>query len=315
MAYKAMIFKPTNHEDWLAFRNQGIGASEIGAIMGVSKFATPYSLWRLKKGLDEPKQETVAMMMGHLLEEVVATRFQMETENVKIVKASAKDNVYYDPKKPFMRATPDRILKTPDGKALLECKTTSLKIDADNIPMSWLFQVQYQMRVTGIHKAYLAWLIDGRSFGCVEIPYNEEIVEAIEDAVTEFWVKNVQGNIEPSIINGEDAQAKYPASVEGKTMEADDKALTTVQEICSLKNQIKALEANVETLVDELKMYMGENESIVNSVGSTLITWKSGKPRKTFDSNALKVNHPDIYEKFLKESKPSRTFLVKVGKE
>lgn len=47
-----MITRTTyqNREEWLAGRSHGLGASDIGALLGVSKFKTPIQLWREKTG-------------------------------------------------------------------------------------------------------------------------------------------------------------------------------------------------------------------------------------------------------------------------
>ena len=48
------ILKPATHEEWLEERSKGIGSSEVGTIMGVNHFDTPYRLWRRKVGIDGP---------------------------------------------------------------------------------------------------------------------------------------------------------------------------------------------------------------------------------------------------------------------
>lgn len=311
--YKPIIIRPKSREEWLEKRGNGIGASEVGACLGLSHFDTPYSVWRRKVGLDGPVQENIAMMMGHLLEDVVAQRFAIET-GFTIVKASAADNIYVDPEKDYMRVTPDRIVKTPDGKVLLECKSTAKKINENDIPYSWLCQVQYQMRVTGIHTCYLAWLISGRDFGYARIDYDEEFVKFIEDRITEFWTVNVLGNVEPDAISVEDVMTKHPESEEGKEVEADDEALKDIQELARLNKIAKATEESIKEVKGRIQVYMDNSESLV-SKGTVLATWKSGKGRASFDSKALQKDNPELYARYYKEGKPSRTFLLKVGEE
>ena len=61
------ILKPATHEEWLEERSKGIGSSEVGTIMGVNHFDTPYRLWRRKVGIDGPVESNEAMEMGCLL--------------------------------------------------------------------------------------------------------------------------------------------------------------------------------------------------------------------------------------------------------
>ena len=70
---KPVIIKPKDHAEWLAEREKGIGASDVAAILGLSPWETAYSLWLKKTHQVEPEPENEAMLMGHLLEEVVVS--------------------------------------------------------------------------------------------------------------------------------------------------------------------------------------------------------------------------------------------------
>lgn len=314
MMGRARVIRTRSHDEWIAERRKGVGASEVGAIIGVSPFQTPYGLWRLKKGLDQPQEETLAMKMGHELEQVVSNLFEEET-GYRILKTSAADNIYIDPDYDYMRATPDRIgwLKCEDGRRrrfLLECKTTSKDVDEDSLPAHWIAQVQYQMSVTGIHTAYLAWLIRGRDFGFANIPYDEELVREIRSAVTDFWNRNVIGGEEPPVSDAGDVDKKYVTSTAEKSIEADSDAVADWQELRILTRQAKEIEAKADEIKDRLKVYMEDSESLTYE-GLTLCTFRSGKPKTTFDAKAFRADNPELYQKYLKDGKPARPFLVK----
>ena len=51
---KPVIIKPSSHDEWLAEREKGIGASEVAAILGLSPWDTPFSLWLKKTHQAEP---------------------------------------------------------------------------------------------------------------------------------------------------------------------------------------------------------------------------------------------------------------------
>src|SRR5258708_35784072 len=62
-------------EEWLAARRQGITAGEVAAVMGVSSWESPYSLFYRKTG-DLPEQgDNEAMRLGRHLEDYVWQRF------------------------------------------------------------------------------------------------------------------------------------------------------------------------------------------------------------------------------------------------
>ena len=273
---KPKVIKPASHEDWLKEREYGVGASEVGAILGLSPYETPFSLW-LKKTKQVPQEpENEAMLMGHLLEDVVAKRWEMETGD-KVIKASAKDIIYVHPEHDYMRATPDRIVR--GRKKIIECKTTVTSVDPDEIYPHWLAQVQYQMYVTGIHDADLAWLVQGRYFGYAHIPYDPDFAEFIAGRVTEFWNDCVIGGKEPELITVEDYAIK--GSEPGKTINADDEMMSLVLSYYKVKAQLDATETEANAMKGGIQLYMGEAESLVYDK-QVLATWKTGARGRTF---------------------------------
>lgn len=273
---KPRIIRPATHEEWLKEREYGIGASEVGAILGLSPFETPFSLWLKKTKQVEREPENQAMKMGHLLEPVVSQLWE-EATGQKVIKASAADIIYVHPENDFMRATPDRIVR--GRKKLLEIKTTVTGIDPEDLPTHWVAQVIYQQYVTGIHDADLAYLVQGRYFGYVNIPYDEEFANFIAERVTAFWNENVLADKEPDAISVEDFAFK--GSEPGKTVEADDKALNELLSLYKLNVTLDKDEAEANGLKDALKLYMGDAESIIYE-DSVLATWKTGSRGRTF---------------------------------
>lgn len=308
---KPRIIKPKDHAEWLRLRSCGIGASEVGTILGLSPFETPFSLFLKKTGQVPPEQENEAMLMGHLLEPVVATRWEMATGQ-KVIKASAADIIYVHPEYPYMRVTPDRI--TRGRKKIVECKTTVTNIDKDNLPPHWVAQVIYQQYVTGIHDADLAWLVSGRGFDYATIPYDEEFAEFIAKKVTEFWNENVLGGKEPDAIDVADLAIKVPKSTPEKSIEADDKALEQIAEIREKKAMYEAIGKEIDELTDSLKMYMTDSEALLDETGNILVTWKSGKDKTSFDSKTFAAENPDLYAKYCKSVPGARSFLIKKPK-
>src|SRR5690348_4034345 len=61
--------------EWLALRNSGIGASEVAAILGESKYDSPYSLWARKTGRTEPGPRTAIQRRGLVFENAIADTF------------------------------------------------------------------------------------------------------------------------------------------------------------------------------------------------------------------------------------------------
>ena len=111
--------KDMPREDWLAERRKGIGGSDAAAIVGLSKWATPFTIYMDKLGLLPEKEETEAMRQGRDLEEYVACRFAEQTgKQVQRCNYMIRNCEY-----PWAIADIDgRVVRENAG---LECKTTS----------------------------------------------------------------------------------------------------------------------------------------------------------------------------------------------
>lgn len=302
-------------EQWLAARTEGIGASEVGTILGVNPWCTPLDLWRKKTGQAAPEPENNAMLMGHLLEDAVAQRWAIET-GLDIIKSSQEDFMFVDPEKPWLRASPDRTYwlagqaRNDDNKGILECKTTMRDIDEDTIPQSWYVQLQYNMGIAGYSEGWLAWLKMGRDFGCRHYDFDPELFGFLVGEVTSFWHDNVLGGVEPEPMNAADMLTRYPRHTPGKSVEAEAALLSDVSRLKELKAEISERTAEKEELEGRLKMAMGDAEALTSN-GETIATWKAAKDSSKFDSDRFKAEQADMYAKYLRNVPGSRRFLIK----
>lgn len=311
MSYKPIIIRPKSHDAWLKARESGIGASEVSAVVGLNPWETPYSLWLRKTHQVPPVEENDAMRRGHYLEDAVVQWWMHETGE-QVIKASAADVIYAHPDFPYMRVTPDRIVK--GRKKLLEVKSTAINM-GDTIPDYYLCQVQYQMFVTGIHQAELIYIQGGLTFGRFIVEYDPDFSQFLADEVTKFWNENVLGMKEPDAINVADLAVKVPKSTPEKSIEADEQALAQIAEIREKKAQYDALGKEIDILTNALKMYMTDSEALLDESGNVLLTWKSGKDKTSFDSKLFAAENPELYAKYCKTVPGSRSFLVKKQKD
>ena len=309
------IIRPADHNEWLQHREQGIGSSEVATILGLNPWETPYQLWRRKKGLDKGKSETFAMKAGHYLEDAVSMFWHDETGR-DIIKRSAGDWLMVNTEKPFMRVSPDRTYwlsgmpHNNANKGILECKTTQMRIDPDDLPKYWFCQVQYQLGVAEYEQGSLAWLSQGREFGYKDISLVPDFFAWICEEVTKFWIDNVQGNIEPEAQSVEDVLLRYNRHTDGKILEVSDDIFTTCNDLKALKEQIAKLDENKEELETKIKMCFADAEAISYG-GQTIATWKAPKPSERFDAKAFAKAHPDLAKEFTAVSQGTRRFLLK----
>lgn len=310
------IIRPKDRAEWLKHRESGIGSSEVGTILGLNPFESPYQLWLRKRGQIPPKEENFAMKAGHYLEDAVSLFFHDAT-GYEIIKSSSTDWMAVDNEHPYMRVSPDRTYwlsshRSPSNKGILECKTTQLDISEDDVPSHWYCQLQYQLGVAGLNEGSLAWLTAGRKFGYRTFPFDKEFFAWIEEEVTKFWNDNIQGGIEPSAIRVEDILLKNPREREGKTVIASPEIIEQCNELQSVKSSIASLESRKKELEGEIKFAMSDAESLVRPDSmKTLCTWRTTKDKQKFNEKKFASEHADLYSSYMVSVPGTRTFLLK----
>ena len=321
--YTAKILSGTNietlteDEQWHFRRSLGIGGSEAGTILGLNKYQSAWDLWSIKTGRATAPDLSgnMAVKMGHKLEQTVAELYAETTG-----KQVRRSNIHHTHKdKPWLVGNLDRVVV--GEKRGLECKTASsfaakgkfgkgnqygpdgeLAILCDEVPDTYLIQVQHYMAVTGLEVFDLAVLIDGRDFRVYTIARNDELIAEIENQLTEFWFNNVIADIAPA---GE--PIPEPEVIKGAAIEADISILNLLEERRELVEAIAELDTAKSELDSQIKAFIGENE-VLTRCGRSIATYK-GVTTNRFDSTAFKKAEPALYAQYVKPS-TSRTFRV-----
>lgn len=190
--------------EWLQFRKQGIGASEVGYIMGLSPYKSNVELFYEKLNVNiSQSADTVPTFMGKYMEAVIADLWtywqddQMQMQaNYKAgirVRSMQRVNAYIqNPKYPHLFVSLDRRINKYDhrGNGCLEIKTLggweAEKWEA-GVPPSHIVQVNTQMLVTGWKFAELAIFEDGRYLNVYPFKPHKGITQAIITQTTDFW--------------------------------------------------------------------------------------------------------------------------------
>lgn len=309
------IIRPKDRTEWLEYRKQGIGSSEVATIVGLNQWETPYQLWRRKMGIDAPKQENFAMRAGHYLEDAVSQFWQDATGN-EVIKSSVGDWIIRDNEKPYLQVSPDRTYWLPnmvhnnENKGILECKTTQRGWDEDNIPKNYFVQVQYQLGVAGMKHGSLAWLTQGRQFGYKDLDFVPEFYEWLVDEVSRFWKDNIQGGKEPQVINSEDVLLKYNQHTDGKEIEATEAIFNACTELKDIKQTITQLEEKKAAIEGNIKLNFKDAEKL-SYKGTVLATWKAPKPSMRFDAKTYQKEHPELVKSYMQKVQGARRFLLK----
>ncbi|EOT0345999.1 YqaJ viral recombinase family protein [Listeria monocytogenes] len=301
--------KDMDRTQWLLTRRLGIGGSDAGIIMGLNQYKTAFELWLDKTDQVLPDESAgEAAYWGNQMEEVVAKEFEKRTGK----KVRRSNMMYQHPEHDFMLANVDRFVVGED--AILECKTASAYLakewEADEVPATYLVQIQHYLAVTGKSKAYVAVLIGGNKFIWKEIERDDELINQIIAFELDFWETNVKGQLAPAL-DGSSAAEKY---LKDRFAKSEDKQIILpktfneyLTERANLERDIKLLETRKKEIDNNIKGHMESAEKALSD--NYEVSWKS-MTSKRVDTKKLKEKFSDIYLTVLMESH-SRKFTVK----
>lgn len=299
------------HDEWLAHRTRSVGGSDAAAIVGLSKWATPYSVWAEKLGYTPPAEDNEAMRQGRDLEDYVAQRF-CEKEGKKVRR---ENHIIINPDFPFAHANVDRIVV---GEAAgLECKTTSSlnlkKFKNGEFPDHYYVQCVHYMMVTGAKRWYLAVLVFGKGFYTYCIERDEAEIAALAKSEDTFWQYVL--NKRPPMSDGEEATTDAIGAVYSEVTDTVCDLVMYESDLAErqrLNGEIKTLKKLRDAADNRIKSFMG-NAGYGESDGFK-VTWGQSE-RALFDRDRFTADHPGIDLTPYYNLTKSRTFRVTERKE
>ena len=295
--------------DWLAQRRKSIGGSDAAGIVGLSQYATPYTVWADKIGRFVDQEDNEAMRQGRDLEEYVAERW-MEATGKTVRRSNA---ILYNSLYPFAHADIDRTVVGEN--AGLECKTTSTlnlrQFKGVEFPEKYYAQCVHYLAVTGATRWYLAVLVYGRGFFTFTLERDQTEIDALMGAERDFW-KLVEQDTPPALDGleptGNALQSIYPKSRDSGIQLYGREHLLT--KYLALQDQKKDILEQISRIENTIKADMGEVER--GNCGIYSVSWKS-QTRRTFQTQEFAKAHPEIdLEPFYKQS-TARPFKVTVS--
>lgn len=312
-AYVQFILEDTDYDNqgediqWHIRRRLGIGGSDVGAILGINPYKTPYDVWLEKTGRELPADlsDNDAVLAGTLLEDAVAKFYEIREGK----KVRRWNGTRFHKTMPWLAGNVDRIVE--GERRILECKTAGEfakgwgEPGTDEVPETYLLQVTHYMGIWGYDEGDLAVLTGGQKYSKYTIPFDAELFEEVADHLTRFWFDNVIGDVAPDPSSLIEIERTY-RNDNGEAITADTSIVVALESRDKLKAQHKELGEQIKEQEVAIKGYMGEHAVLLGQRGDKLATWKTQQARR-FDSTAFKKAHPDLHAEFTKVSE-SRVF-------
>lgn len=203
-------------EEWLNNRKNGIGGSEISAVIGCNPYMSNVDLWELKTGRKQPEDISgkSCVQYGQQAERYLRGLFRLDYPQYAV--HYVENNSWHNSRFPWALASLDGWLTDKDGRTgILEIKTTEILNPSqwdkwkDQIPQNYFCQCLLYMAVAAADFCILKAQIkhkdkDGNQLATVK-HYHIERAEHEADIAylmkkgSEFW-ESVKSGKQPALI-------------------------------------------------------------------------------------------------------------------
>lgn len=205
--------------EWHEARADGIGGSEVSAILGLNEYESPYSLWAKKVGeIPILPVENWSVRFGKAFEDPILRLWAEDNPDYTVYRTGT----YADGEDPFMRANPDALAQHADGHwIVIEIKTS--RNSWTETPPGYEAQVIHYMDILGIDKAVIV-AVAGWNYFEDWIEYDEFVAGAQRQAIGEFWkyvVNNERPRFDGSDVTYETVRRRHPEIDEDLWVEID----------------------------------------------------------------------------------------------
>ena len=186
--------------EWLGL----ISPSKAAAILGVSRWESPYSLWHRMAGLVDPEPPRDRFAVGHAMEHALAALWRTEHPDWQL--SHGEVQIRHGRFEFPVVCTLDRRARRGHWRRVVEMKTAEdlyawgdPRLDGE-APADYVCQVTTQMHFSGYteHAAHLMVMGPRFRHRTYVIEYDPELGNYIEHRCAEFW-KSLQNNVVPDL--------------------------------------------------------------------------------------------------------------------
>jgi putative phage-type endonuclease len=269
---------------FLEERHGVIGSTDVAAILGLSRWGTPLSVYRDKvEPVDSDRAMSLSAWLGLRLENLVAELYVGATGK----RVRADNRLHRHPNLEWFACHLDRRVIGEPG-IIVELKTRgSTRGWGDDgsadIPADVWCQVQAQLIITGAREVHVAVLFSNSSFRVYRILPDAEFEATLLPTLERFWLDHVIARVPPAP-SGHDVDTDYINKTAGGDSGQLRAATPEQEEVVARLRLAIVNEAQASLALEELKnavkVLIGEeHDGLVGSFGT--IWWKRTKERRS----------------------------------
>lgn len=274
-------------EAWRHWRQQGIGGSDISAVVGLNPWTSRWALWAEKTGLvesDDDDNETAEF--GLRAEGMIAGYFR-DRKGLYVV---GEQTCLVHPEHPWARATCDGFVAEYPASTIdntlgpLELKVTTLSPQEweAGIPDHYECQALWQMAVSGASHEWFAVL--HLAFGrprvrFYEIERNQANIDYLLREGAAFW-DLVQSGTPPAVDGTESTTKALGRAWEPDKGESVELDRTLYREYVAARATAEEWQRKTDELSNRIRAEM-QSAAVATVDGTEVVTWRKSKAMNT----------------------------------
>lgn len=279
-------------------RIKGITGSEVAAVLGVSSFARPIDIWRIKRGYQTPEvTETGPMRRGRLLEPAILDWYAEET-GYELRYRGRNQKTFTSKRHPLVIATPDAIVyQDTNGRRMayiaVDAKAPGRftgdhwgEPETDAVRPEYILQAHWEMEATGLrrHVDIPVYLAD--EWRLYRVEWNQRLFDIAYAKASEWWERHVVADVSPDFDDSESTRdwllSLYPAPANADRELVDgSKHRELVDAYAIARDRAEAATAEKKRLEHELMSIIGDAYGMETHRGR--IVWPACQGRVKID--------------------------------
>lgn len=287
---------------FLEERRQGLGGSDIAAIMGLDHFRDQHDVWRSKvePAVDDDDGELGPRARGRYLEPVIRQLYGAITGR----RVTEVQQRIVDPDISFLHANLDAEVEGPAGLGLLEAKAPGLnrfsQMKREGVPREYFIQIQHYLGVTGREFAAFAAL-NAERWDLLHFDVERDDVVITETRkFAAFWWNEYVVTKKPPPLDSEAPAVKLPEE-QGSVVTLETPEFRAAMERWTEAREVVALADGLKTAADD------EVKALIEACGAGIVEgaghrvyYTETAGRKSFKKDRLAAAQPLDSKKVIK---------------
>ncbi len=263
-------------------RSQGVGGSEVAAIVGLDPRRDAFSVYAEKLGLVERAEPSPRMRWGKRIERVIAEAYAEETRQT----VAWCDETRANPQRPWQVMTPDAFVWR-DGAHAGGVDAKNVAFDqaylwgdagTDAVPESIALQLQWYCSGEDLPWWDAAALFGGHDLRIYRVHRDPEIEAVLLEEADRFWRTHVLARVAPPIGSSATAaeylRQRFPKNVEALRVATEHEA-SLIAELKVARSNFDIAEAAKKSIENQVKEAIGEADGLECALGK--VTWKKDR--------------------------------------